>query len=83
MSRGTFIERPLGASSAASPAPAPFAPRVAVIVPVFNGASLIDGCLRSLDAQTLPAEEYEVIVVDDGSADDTRQRVQAYAASSR
>ena len=40
-----------------------------VIVPVYNGASTLDACLRALAHQTVPRTSYEVIVVDDGSAD--------------
>ena len=37
--------------------------------------------IGSLDAQTLPQDEFEVILVDDGSPDDTVVRLQAFAAS--
>ena len=40
-----------------------------VIVPVYNGAETLPACLRALQQQTLPADRYEVIVVDDGSTD--------------
>jgi GT2 family glycosyltransferase len=39
----------------------------------WNSARVIDACLESLSAQTLP--EFEVIVVDNASQDDTRDRV--------
>lgn len=42
-----------------------------VIVPVYNGAGVIERCLNALAAQTVAPERYEVIVVDDGSTDDT------------
>jgi glycosyltransferase involved in cell wall biosynthesis len=38
---------------------------------VFNGKAMIDGCLRALAAQNLPSSAYEIIVVDDGSSDDS------------
>lgn len=57
--------------------------RVSVIVPVLNGAPLIEGCLRALDGQTLDARDYEVIVVDDGSTDDTAARARAFADGAR
>ena len=46
-------------------------PRVSVVVCSHNGAATLDECLRSLIALDYP--DYEVIVVDDGSADDTRE----------
>jgi glycosyltransferase involved in cell wall biosynthesis len=42
-----------------------------VIVPVYNGASTLGACLRALAQQTVPRASYEVIVVDDGSTDDS------------
>jgi lipopolysaccharide/colanic/teichoic acid biosynthesis glycosyltransferase/GT2 family glycosyltransferase len=42
-----------------------------VIVPVYNGAGTIERCLNALAAQTVAPGRYEVIVVDDGSTDDT------------
>jgi glycosyltransferase involved in cell wall biosynthesis len=49
--------------------------RVSVIVPAHNAEGTIDRCLGALVHQTVPRESYEVIVVDDGSSDDTRARV--------
>ena len=46
-------------------------PRVAVVVPTYNRASILAQCLRSLETQTLDIGSYEVIVVDDGSVDNT------------
>jgi len=51
-------------------------PVVTVVVPTFNRAHLLVVCLRSLLAQDL-AEHYEVLVIDDGSTDDTRSVVEA------
>lgn len=58
----------------------PSAPRVSVIVPVFNREELIGRCLRSLLTQTMPAEGYEIIVVDDGSSDRSRFSVELFIA---
>ena len=44
-------------------------PRVSVIIPVYNGAATIDRALKSVFDQTFT--DYEVVVVDDGSTDDT------------
>jgi hypothetical protein len=44
-------------------------PRVSVVVCSYNGGKTLEQCLRSLQALDYP--DYEVIVVDDGSTDDT------------
>jgi glycosyltransferase involved in cell wall biosynthesis len=49
--------------------------KVSVIVPVYNPGSNVDDCIRSLVDQSLPRDEYEVIFVDDGSTDGTRERL--------
>jgi O-antigen biosynthesis protein len=46
-------------------------PRVSVVVCSFDGAATLDECLRSLEQLDYP--DYEVILVDDGSTDNTRQ----------
>ncbi|MFN2613293.1 MAG: glycosyltransferase family 2 protein, partial [Actinomycetota bacterium] len=66
-------ERPTGRAAA------PRGLAVSVVVPVYNGGTLVEGCLRALDTQTLEANRYEVVVVDDGSTDDTVARVRAFA----
>ncbi len=52
--------------------------RVGVILPVWNRATIIVEALESVAAQTLRPDR--VVVVDDGSEDDTPQRVEAWAA---
>src|SRR5437867_1570833 len=47
-------------------------PLVSVIVCTYNRAALLASCLESLVAQTLAAERYEIIVVDNGSTDRTQ-----------
>ena len=46
--------------------------RVSVVVPTFNEAAQIEPFLRQFDRQTLPRRDFEVIVVDGGSDDGTR-----------
>ena len=45
-----------------------------VVVPAYNRWELTESCLRHLAAQTV---EHRVIVVDDGSTDETRSRLRA------
>lgn len=46
-----------------------------VIVPVYNGAATITHCLDAIAQQRFSAEHYEIIVVDDGSTDNTNEIV--------
>ncbi|MFC1461215.1 exopolysaccharide biosynthesis polyprenyl glycosylphosphotransferase [Verrucomicrobiota bacterium] len=49
--------------------------RASVIIPVYNGADTIVKCLNALQNQTLSEKQFEVIVVDDGSTDNTYGQV--------
>lgn len=51
---------------------------ISVIIPAYNAGAYIDECLDSIRHQTF--EDFEVIVIDDGSADDTAQRARVFAA---
>jgi GT2 family glycosyltransferase len=51
-------------------------PRVSVVVCVYNGAATIADCLEG--ATSLDYPDYEVIVVDDGSTDDTARIASAF-----
>lgn len=53
--------------------------KVAVVVPVLNGAEAIGPCIAALLTQTRPADQ--VIVVDNGSTDATSERAAAAGAS--
>ena len=54
-------------------------PIVTVLIDTFNYGHFIDEAIRSVLVQDFPAEQMEIIVVDDGSTDDTRERVAQYA----
>ena len=54
------------------------APRVSVLMPVFNTARYLDDALDSIGAQSFT--DIEFIVVDDGSSDGSTQMLQLFAA---
>jgi glycosyltransferase involved in cell wall biosynthesis len=54
-------------------------PRVAVIIPTHQRLSMLQEAVASVRAQTLPPEQLELIVVDDGSDDGTWAWLEAQA----
>lgn len=56
-------------------------PLVSVIVPVYNTEKYLRQCLSSLTAQTL--SDIEIIVVDDGSTDNSREIIEKYAVNDK
>ena len=61
---------------AALPPALPEYPKVSVVVCVYNGERTLDACLASLEKLRYP--NYEVIVVNDGSTDATREIAEGY-----
>jgi glycosyltransferase involved in cell wall biosynthesis len=53
-------------------------PIVSVIVPVLDEEKVIGRCLQSLSDAEFPANQFEVIVVDNGSIDNTIQIVESF-----
>ncbi len=51
-------------------------PLVSVVIPAYNNAAYIDSAIESVLNQTYT--NYEIIVVDDGSTDNTRQLLEPY-----
>ncbi|MGW2564942.1 glycosyltransferase family 2 protein [Streptomyces sp. NPDC001537] len=54
--------------------------KVSVVIPVYNPGKYIEDCIASLLRQSLPDDEYEAIFVDDGSTDETPERLDRLAA---
>lgn len=52
---------------------------ISIVIPSFNEEERIERCLVSLVQQDFPREEYEIIVVDGGSKDKTREIAEKYA----
>ncbi|MBW2988667.1 glycosyltransferase, partial [Candidatus Woesearchaeota archaeon] len=50
-------------------------PLVTVVIPTYNRSKILKNTLTSLFNQTFPADRFEVIVVDDGSTDDTFEMI--------
>jgi lipopolysaccharide/colanic/teichoic acid biosynthesis glycosyltransferase/glycosyltransferase involved in cell wall biosynthesis len=50
---------------------------ISIVIPAHNAAATITQCLEALAQQTVARDRYEVIVVDDGSTDNTAEFVQA------
>ena len=57
--------------------------KLSVIIPTFNRRALIEQTLPTVLDQTYPADEYEVIVVVDGSTDGTAAALQRMSSSVR
>ena len=51
---------------------------ISIIIPVYNVAPFITGCLTSIQHQTVP--DFEVICINDGSTDDSGRLLDEFAA---
>ncbi|WP_373531585.1 glycosyltransferase [Vampirovibrio sp.] len=51
-------------------------PKISILLPVYNGADCVLNAVRSIMNQTYP--HWELIIVDDGSTDDTLARLSAF-----
>lgn len=55
--------------------------KISVVIPTRNRRRLLGKCLESLAKQSLSKGGYEIIVVDDGSNDKTRETVEKFSKS--
>jgi len=46
-------------------------PHISIIIPTHNSENTIEQCIDSLNNQSYPRENFEIIIVDDGSKDDS------------
>jgi glycosyltransferase involved in cell wall biosynthesis len=51
---------------------------VSVIIPVYNGEKFVQRAIRSAVDQNFPRKQFEIIVVDDGSTDNTVEVIQPF-----
>ena len=51
-------------------------PSISVIIPTFNRAPILRNCLEALAVQTVGSDSVEILVVDDGSTDQTQATVE-------
>lgn len=56
-------------------------PLISVIIPVLNNPEGIASCIEGLLEQDYPTEKMEIIVIDNGSVDETRGVVKQYTVS--
>ena len=55
--------------------------KLSIIVPVYNTAGYLEQCVNSLLAQPIPENDYEIILVNDGSIDQSLDVMQRYLAA--
>jgi len=51
-------------------------PKVSVLVLNLNGGQYLDECFSSLEPQIYPRDRFEIVLVDNGSADGSRELIQ-------
>jgi glycosyltransferase involved in cell wall biosynthesis len=51
---------------------------ISVIIPVYNQELFLGRCLRSILSQSINREDFEIIVIDDGSKDGSLKIIQSF-----
>ena len=57
------------------------APRISIVIPTYNRSRLLLRALEAFRGESLSADEFEVIVSDDGSSDGTEALVKSFEAN--
>ncbi len=73
----TLLSQP--AREARARVPGAATPRVAVIVPCYNEATTVGGTVESLLKLDYPSDKLEIVLVNDGSTDNTREVMDQFA----
>ena len=55
---------------------------ISVVIPTYNRAPELETCLTALAAQTLSRDQFEVLVIDDGSSDSTSSLLETLSSGS-
>lgn len=71
---------PVSTTTLAGPGHREGSPLASVVIPTRDRAAWLERSLDSLTAQSVAADAFEVVVVDDGSSDATEQTVRRFAA---
>ena len=52
--------------------------RLSIVIPVYNTGGYLAACINSCLAQDIPSYEYEIILINDGSTDDSQEIIEEY-----
>lgn len=55
-------------------------PLISIIIPTYNKGSVLGKTLQALQSQTVSFDQYEVLIVDDGSTDETEAMIAGFAS---
>tara|TARA_B100001093_G_scaffold499688_1_gene549220 strand:+ start:2402 stop:3055 length:654 start_codon:yes stop_codon:yes gene_type:complete len=58
-------------------------PQISVIIPTYNHELYIGRCIRSLLKQSIPRRDFEIIIVNDCSIDNTREILETFSEDIR
>ena len=59
----------------------PQKPLISILIDTYNYGRYVEEAIESVLAQNFPVDEREILVVDDGSTDDTAERVRRFGSA--